>query len=251
MADGKVLVCENEDFKRVISRNRAKGHKNFIVEDDVKVFDSIEFKTDGDNLVMKKSDVEAGDDPMYTILCQEFGLVCNGTKMFDNEISVIFLDEGWMLVTLIKGAIVIKIDGKLMMPSRGVDKIPSVIEENICWEDETHLLSFSRHWKGARSSFPYDYELNFVIGGNVTGGCSNMHIKPLGDRDIDISLGYIAQWEKEQALKEEARSTKKLAKLFTPTPAVSSQMEFDDDDDDYEDEEELDEDDDWDEDDDF
>ena len=78
-----------------------------------------------------------------------------------------------------------------------------------------------------------------------------MHIKPLGDRDIDISLGYIAQWEKEQALKEEARSTKKLAKLFTPTSAVSSQMEFDDDDDDYEDEEELDEDDDWDEDDDF
>lgn len=249
MTEQKVFVCGDEEFAREFKRERAKGHKTFEISPDVSVFDAIQLKTNGDSLVMCKADEEAGDNPEYSILCKEFGMVCpSASKRFDNDISVILLDGGWMLVTLKKGAIVINMNGRLMMPSRNVESLPKVVEEDIFWANIENILGVSKYWHGSVSVFPFDYEIALTVSGSMIGGLSTFHIKPHLDEHIDLSLGYIAQWEQKQALKAQAKEAKNVAKLFTPS--ASTALEFDDDDD-YEDDEDNDEDDDWDEDDDF
>ena len=140
-----------------------------------------------------------------------------------------------MLVTLWKGALIIKLDGKLMMPSTGVDEVPNVIESEILWVNRDTILSFAKYLDD-KSGFMYDFEFMYTIKGYISSGMKHLKLRHIDDEDVDISLGQFAVFLTKQAQKQQAKETKKLCKSFNF--GASQDLEFDDEDEDeYEDDE--------------
>lgn len=234
----KIFVA-NEGFEKEFSRSRAHGHKRLVIGSDVETFKPITMKTDGTDLVMEQAE-DNGEGEIYTILCKSFGLVGMDEKCFA-RVSVILCDNGWMLVTLHEGALIIDIGGKLMMPSVDMDNLPKVATEDILWVDADKFLSYSKYLE-VKGSFMYDVEFMFQIAGHVVNGMSHFSFKPYRDMDIDISLGHIAQYEQTQQLKAEAREAQRVRnEMFRQQ---QDEYEFDEDEDESDDSED-DGDDDW------
>ena len=230
----KKLFIADEGFERVFERKRAKGHKRLVINDDVNIMSPVEFVTQDTDLVMK--DVEGSEEQeVYTMLCKEFG--CVGlTTDFRSKISVIFLDDGWMLVTLLHGALVMNLENQLLMPTVGDDfKTSAVVPEDICWVNADNLLEYGKYL-GVKGQFMFDVEFTFLVGGDKINNMRSFSIKPIVDEDIDLSLGYIAAYEQQLQNKEAARETKKVMKaVLNQTPSADDDLDYGDDDDEDED----------------
>ena len=229
------IACEN-DFPREISRSKAKGHTRLLIDKDVKSFGRYEMKTVGTDLVI--SAIESDEEPTsFTFLCKEFGV--DEGKRFDSDISVIFLDEGYMLVTLKKGAIAFMIEdeeGKInpLAPSINIDSasIPKFKPDEILWVNIEKLMSFSRYFREFKPAFVFDFEFSFKVGGS-NAGTETFRFRSMSEEDIDISLGKYALYVDTKRKQQELKEASKLVKMFNNTGADSS-LDFDDDEDDDE-----------------
>lgn len=205
------LFIADKDFSREISRKRAKGYSRVVVDSALEIASPFEFKTDGTDLVAMPVEYEEGAEDCYTILCKEFGLIGFKNSGYMSKVSVIFCDNGQMLVTLKNGGIIVNLDDQLLMPMVGDSmKSGEVIRDNIFWVDAQQLLGYSKYMKGNRGHFMYDYEFSFEVGGDNNNGMSEFKLKTHEDEDIDISQGYIALWEQQQITHQEAKEARQM-----------------------------------------
>lgn len=239
----KQMFVADSTFERSISRSRAKGYKNLIIADDVEHTSYIDIETDGNNLVMKAvEDDENDSEEVYVMLVKEFGLFGLSSDL-ESKISVIFLDNGYMLVTLYKGAIITYLNGELCVPNVEQDKFPNFAMDDIFWINQEYLLSWG-NYMDEKGNFLYDFEFHYTMRGEVKNGLSNFAMRHLRDEDIDISLGYFGAYLQALEKKKDAKSTKKL--FNTIKTSMTHEDDFEDDfDDDDDDDTEFDDDDDY------
>lgn len=229
------IFVSNEGFERSIPRTRANGYKELVIADDVDVFSAVSVVSEEDKLVVKNVE-QTEEDESYTILCDEFGLTGLSEGAFA-RVSIIFCDNGKMLVTLHEGCLILNLNGKLLMPSVGVDKTPAVYESEIYWIKAETLLGYSKYLR--KGKFMYEYELMFVLKGSMVNKMHSFDLHTEPDMDIDISHGWIAKYEQEEQLKAEAKEAKAAFNSFMSS--VDDEYEFDDEDDDSDDDDDDDE----------
>lgn len=221
------LFIADKDFNREIPRTRAKGYKSVVVDEAVEMAMPFQFQTQGTNLVIVPTEMAEGEPECYTVLCNEFGLV-GGSQGFKSRVSVIFCDNGMMLVTLYHGGLVMNLDGQLLMPTVGDDFVtPRVVKDNIMWVDAEKLLAYSKYL-GQKGYFMYDHEFMLELSGDNIKGMGNFVFRNIDEESIDISLGYVAQYEQQQIKKAEAREAQNTMKMLQNSWAQtqSAPMEF-------------------------
>ena len=230
------ISCENT-FPKTITRKKAKGYKSLTIDDNVKFCTSIEIESNDNSLHIKAVESNQQEPDRFTILCKEFGL--DDYKNFSSEISVIFLDEGYMLVTLHKGALALNIEveeGKydLLAPSLGVDSTPKFEKEDIFWINEESILSYSKYLSEHKSIFLYDFEFMFSVSGTNVNNMQQFRIRSIKEEDKDISLGYYALYITKKQKHKELVKASKLQNMFTNNTGETEFEEdgFEEDDDD-------------------
>lgn len=223
----------DEGFPEVLERSRAKGHTRLKL-DGISPFSCVDIKTDGTDLVVFPVEEDENEKKIYTVLCKEFGLVGRKSK-FKSKVSVIFCDNGYMLVTLHSGGIVINLENKIVMPTVGTDTVPEFSEDEILWVNEDMLLGYSKYMD-LKGKFMYDFEFMYNLMGEVANSMSGFTYSRVDDEDVDISLGYVARYEQNMKVKSEAKDAKNLMNICSSNNSSRS-FEFDDDDDedDYDD----------------
>lgn len=221
------LFIADKDFAHEVARTRARGYKRVVIDDDVEMAMPFKFETRGTDLAIVKADAVEGEAECYTMLCREFGLV-GGANKFRSKMSVIFCDNGWMLVTLYHGGLVMNLDGQLLMPTVGEDVVaPKVVKDNIMWCDADKLLGFSSYM-GNKGNFMYDFEFALELGGDNVKGMGNFTYRHIEEETIDISLGHVAMYEQQQIKRAEARDAQNTFKMLQNSwaQAQSEPMEF-------------------------
>lgn len=234
----RLFVTDGTEQK-VFTRSKATGYKKFDCSE-VTAGTCVDFVTDGDVLKAVPVEGKPDKDTPITILCKEFGLADKSKKM-KHKISVIYLDEGYMLVTLHEGAILISVDGKQLMPSVGVVPDTSFDINNVFWCDANELLSYGKYME-EKEGFMQDFEFMYVLQGYRPNGYLEFIYRHEDEEDIDMSLGNFAAHLQQEANKKSAREARKMMTMFSKAQASASSVEFDDDDEDEEDYEDDDDD---------
>lgn len=221
------LFIADKDFSREIPRTRAKGYKRVVVSEELEMAMPFQFQTDGTDLVVVPAEAVEGEGECYTVLCREFGLV-GGNQGFKSKMSVIFCDNGWMLVTLYHGGLVMNLDGRLLMPTVGDDIVtPKVVRDHIMWVDAEKILAYSKYL-GQKGYFMYDHEFMLELSGDNVKGMGSFIFKCFDEETIDMSLGYIAQYEQTKIKRAEAREAQNTFKMLQSSwaQAQATPMEF-------------------------
>lgn len=218
---------------KVFSRRKATGYKAFDWSE-VNAGECVDFVTDGVYLKAVKVDEKPTKDTPITILCKEFGLADKSKKM-KHKLSVIFLDGGYMLVTLHSGAILINVDGKQLMPSVGVEPDTNFDMDKVFWCDANELLSYSKYM-GDKEGFMYDFEFMYTLQGYRPNGLLAFIYRHDEEEDVDMSLGNFGAYLQKEEAKKSAREARRVMTMFSKAQASASSVEFDEDDEDeYED----------------
>ena len=224
-----ILVCK-EDEQMVLTKSNAYRFKTVDLSN-IKcgdAFELVEDQNDFNKLIGVPADIE-DEEPMYTILTNEFGLYAMD-KDVSAKIKVSFCDNGMMLVTVIEGAVLIKPADDILLASRGVEELPDVKLDNVLWVDAEKILAYAKYWGNVKGRLTQDFEFMFNVKGKVLNGYSSFGIKSIEEEDVDISGGYSIILENEILAKEQARNIKK--EFNSMTQKVSSSYTFDDDDED-------------------
>lgn len=218
-----MILVANNDFKKEHTRERAHGYKSLSIEADSK--DYIKIIGKEDKLIVEKIDepTSADEEETYTMIVKEFGLF----KGVSSDIDIIFLDEGYMLVTLKKGALVTYLDGSLCIPNVNQDSFPDFSVDEVLWVDEDYLLSYARYFKDDKDKFLYDFEFALTVSGEVKNGMSSFKLIPRASEDRDISLGAYGLYIQTCKTKEDVKRAKTLSQMLMPQ--VMPDMEFEED----------------------
>ena len=212
-----------DNYGYLIERKRARGYKYVEIDKSVKAPCMVSISTkdlDKEPKLLIKASNSKTKEPIYMFLCKEFGLSGYNAN-FENKISVIFCDNGLMLVTLHKGALSLRTNGELNLFVVDNEEIPSFERDNICWFDANKLKSYVAYYK-LQSKYVYDFEFMFSISAGTNARLSSVRVKHLEEEDIDMSLGAYAielesntdMKETQEKIEQEQKKQKALDKYF-------------------------------------
>ena len=240
-----------EDLKTEYNRN-GKGYSKLKVLSIDELangsIQNVDIVDEDDTLIIKKTDDKPvfGKDP-FLILCREFGVVDGITDKA--KFSVIFLEDGYMLLKQISGDILLNIPTKenkvnITAISNGNSKVNGKIgydENKVEWINSDLLMNYIRHYvrtnNPTKGKFPYEFEHIFTVDG-MKLIAKGLKIKFLIEEDNDISRGFIAAYEQEQKHRDRAKELEnKLNSLHIMTEktaesrnTVTTDDSFDEDD---------------------
>jgi len=226
--------------KREYMRTGCHGYRSIIFDESVELGQAVGIVSDDDTLRVVPTGEKPVEGTEYVFMTKEFGVY---NDMLKADISVIFCDDGWMLVTLHSGSFILSHEDGLVQPSVNLDcaSVPPVCTSDILWVDADTLLSGKAHFGSElHSRYCYDFEFFLTVSGSYQNGLRHFNCKYSRDRYIDLSRGYIATVEEAILRKEERRKAQMFANMATnSTSSEGLEFEFDDDDDDeYYDEDE-------------
>ena len=213
-----ICFYTNENIKEV-SRKRANGYKSICIDDTVQIPSMVEVVSedvDSDRPVLRikaiKDTTKVPDK--YMFLCKEFGLLGFNAD-FTSKISVMFCDNGYMLITLHKGMLLLQNDKDITAFVVGSKLVPQIDAESILWKSSEDLMSFVRYRKD-KSEYIYDFDFMFEVKGGKVANMGNFRLKPVLEEDRDMSLGaYVVLAEKvnPEQLQEKEKSEKAQEKI--------------------------------------
>lgn len=196
----------------MLSRGLSHGYKSLIMDEDLGMGNLINFETSEEALVMSPVDGNADlSNDAITFICDSFG-VCN----IKSKISIIFCDDGKMLVTLYYGMLHINYDGVVVSPACGITEDVSM-RSGIKWVDMDTILAMRQYFgTELQQRYYQDFEYFFeVCGGSDKNNCATWSCRCLKDEYIDMSLGFIAETEIKIMRRERQREVNKICAMFT------------------------------------
>lgn len=235
------LFFADKDFDKVFTRKRAKGYKSLVVDDNVEIAKPVVATTYEDEAGVSHLKITKSDEPVdekqmeYMFLVREIGAVPTEAKA--TELEIIFLDNGWMLVTLKKGAAAIKLNDTVTIPTLNYNLSNKVVVSTIKWLNTEDLISVSMSYNKTNNTdlegtFVYDYIYNMCVRSTLP---TSNGVTYTFYSITDISLGAIALYQQNKARKEQGIAFKK--QMQATMQAIDTPVEYDDEyDDDYDDE---------------
>lgn len=217
-------------------RKNARGYKVFEVLPNCNMA-NVDMVDIGDKIIIQPS--ESSESDSYVVLCDEFAVFGKNLGI-EAEVEIILISGGKMLVTLNRGAIIIKTGDTLATLSMEGDEYTSSFSYDpaeIMWLNSASILDYGKYWKSI-SDFMYDFIITLEVSGCPATGTS-VHIDY--NKCYDISLGaYQVYLDKEEVRRcEEDRIH--TAKMIQESYGSNMGMQLDDypeDDEYYEDEDE-------------
>lgn len=224
---------------REFSRRKCHGYKKLVFDEGVVTGSVLDMVSgdDGESLVVKATGETPVEGTGYTFLCKEFGLYDDSVSA---KVSVIFCDNGWMLVTLLEGSFLIKHEDEILQPTVGSGSYPAVYKDEILWVDADKLLSGKKYFGSEFQQINWqDFEYIFTVSGCIKNKLLSFRCKHHYDEYIDLSLGYIAKLEEKLLRKKQEEASRSILSMFE-TDDEQGGITFDsfgDEDEDYDDDE--------------
>lgn len=235
-----VYFGKNNEEELVLTRSLSHGYKKAVISSELELGSEVCIFTDGNSLLFNKEDgkFEFLKDKLMFV-CKEFGV----TKESNAKVSIIFCDNGEMIVTLHSGSVITMFDGKMVQPIVGDIEVSPVTPREVLWVNQDTFLGMKNYFGNEYNNrYWQDFEYFFTISGGIDkAGCSFSNIKKHPDEYVDLSLGYVATMQERDAERERQEADKKLAEIFTYN-ADNQNIEFEEtdyDDDDYDDEDDF------------
>lgn len=231
---------------------KAKGYKKFIADPSLdRKFVKIVDEEDGDDRILRVvEDTDAEEDGAeeeYIIVTKEFGLV-GKDKGISADIDFFFCDNDIIVLTLKQGALFVRLEDNVLMPSVNYENQANFTIDEIKWLDANWLKSFHKTiGDGTYALFLNDFQFRATVSGQVIGvkdgssGLSSTGFKPDIEGYVDLSLGAYDVYKAQQQIKQDIKNTRNIVKQVSTTSSLSF---GDDEDEDYMDDEDEDEEDD-------
>lgn len=210
----------------IINRKKCHGYKHIKFDEGVETGSVITMETEDDTLLIKATGEQPVVGTQYTFLTREFGLYGGDLTA---KVSIIFCDDGLMLVTLKEGSILITHEDQILQPAVGGDTYPPVYTDEILWVNADTLLSGKKYFGDDLQQVHWqDFEYVFTLSGGIKNGLRSFKCKHHYAEYIDLSLGYIDEMHKVIEKRQEAKSAKNMMDMFQKAPSTG--FVFDDDD---------------------
>lgn len=215
-----------DGISKEVSRRKALFCKSLVVADDVErgcevLINAVDTGESGVLSVTQDNNPVEGVEAPLTFLVNEFGLF--GWKAGLKSKIQVALCDGAMLITLIEGAIAVRLDGRVLVASRGISEadIPPCHLDTINWVSVNSLTSLSTRMNRVAplcDRYPFDYIFTYIVGGENSNNDHFISIQPDGEA-IDISSGKLTAIELAIAERE------RVAKAKLATQAVKTAMD--------------------------
>lgn len=220
----------DEGERITLERSKSHGYKKIVFDESLGIASILKPSTDGDTLIFSDGGRAAeGDTQQYTFICKEFGLYGVNVPV---KVSIMFCDDGWMVVTLLDGTFLIEYEGQILQPSVNTDDFPTVHTDRILWVNADSILSMKQHFGTEIHERCYqDFEFIFRMTGGMEGTLSRFGWSGFREEYVDLSLGYTAELERMREAKQLEKS------VMTTIRGASIEQELDYEEADYDDDE--------------